>query len=433
MTAVYFWDPAVMLCVQFLDSEVRARRGWDPNPMWILCYCTLLSPFPQYFGPFVFRLHCWDLLLPGCTPSVEAYEGHYVLCFSVVLIPHLSIPFSWRFLQLLWGRNRPFLCFPLELYAAIWLSLICLVLTQSSILCCLIFTVTYVHFFSLILVGCAVWCMVQYLRMVNRLMYNLILLPQGTQLNIYMLNLHTAFSELGTAFSLLWVILPLLLSLWLVRMYAQNTESLAPGSCWYLVLFQPAGDEVRGICPLAYDVRPTEASWVDRLSLVHQSARQSTPFFWLICRFQLHWDEVQGRRAPHLFHVLKVLLRPDHRRRATRVHYSLFGIQVFVINFLLGLPWLMMLSYVPMQCVSAVKDYFCDECSKQLQFNCSICTVWFGPHISYVFGLCLLALGWHHMLPGDSLKGLGFKCLQHILIIIVLHCSAASYAHCSSI
>ena len=74
------------------------------------------------------------------------------------------------------------------------------------------------------------------------------------------MNLHTKMSELGIQFSLHRVILSLLLSLLLVRMYAQNPEPLAPCSSWHLVLFQAVGDEVKGIYPLAYDDVPTEAS-----------------------------------------------------------------------------------------------------------------------------------------------------------------------------
>jgi len=165
-----------------------------------------------------------------------------------LLFPCLRLWFSWLILTLHWINPRPLLILSFGLLIVKWISICYLVSKHSYTVSCLSCPVLYVNFNSLTLFGCAgrvhmfhspfsrlcprgrAFCMEQHTRMLS--MHLCMLAPPHEEKRIiYLMKLLTNFSEARFEISLFWVLPSLLLSLFLVNMYAQNHASLFTCSC----------------------------------------------------------------------------------------------------------------------------------------------------------------------------------------------------------
>jgi len=239
----------------------------------------------------------WGFVIPVCNIHVDVYEGIYVLYSLALRFPCLSLPFSWLILALFWINPRLLLFLSFGLLKVKWVHTFYLVPNHSFTVFCLSFTVLYVTFKSLTLFGCGGRVQVfhssfpslylrgrafrkeQHIRMLRMHLCMSIKPPHGEKLSIYLMKLLTIYSKDRFEIFVYWAPPFLLLSLFLINMYAQNHELLCPYSCWHLLIFQNVGDEVRGKYPLAYEDMFSEARSSSFLVFVQQQVIRYTYFY----------------------------------------------------------------------------------------------------------------------------------------------------------
>jgi len=114
-------------------------------------------------------------------------------------------------------------------------------------------------------------------------------------------------------------------------------DSAHVNSCWHLITFQAARDEVTGFYPIAYEDMNTEARLFMSWHLIYHKSVLSA-LFWLFSVLQMLWEELQILRAPPLTYGLNHTLRQADNKKEIGVKLSLLRYFVFELIWI-GLYW----------------------------------------------------------------------------------------------
>jgi len=154
-----------------------------------------------------------------------------------------------------------------------------------------------------------------------------------------LMRLLSSISEARFEINLFWAFSYSLLSLFLVSEYAQKHVSLRTCFCWYLALLQNFRDEVKGKRPLVYEDLFSET----RTSVFLSLFRFTSIFFWCID---------SGPRLNPSKLKLKSELRIEACQTVLRMHDSLLGLFILLLEFYFGMYCTIISVLVRKHCVN---------------------------------------------------------------------------------